>query len=878
MRGVFRLLLAAPALAAGAAPQGARAENAPRAAFDIPAQPLDAALLRFSRQTGLQIIYPFDAVRGLRSSPVRGRLTPERALARMIAGLPLRVAGIDRHMATLAVIPAPRAPSPAAPDAPSSPPETAARPVDGAVPLVRITGPLVVTGRRLSEAPQAIGQGRAGAATAITRAALLSAPSGISGLKMLEQLPGFNVQTDGPLGLYEFGNSVQTRAFNLDQIGFVLDGIPMGRSDAFGGSPIFRYVDNENLAMVEASPGSGDVSLPSYSSLGPIVRYRSIAPDAEPGLFTAQTVGSNALRRNFLRLSTGAVGPVRAYVSRTTLNSDLWRGAGSIDRTHWEGQAVADLGTVGQVRFKVVANDFFDYDSPTLTRADYVSATPDAGGKTGRERGYVGTVATLPETVPGIPYSSPDYAYYYGNAFNRRKDRLYGLTLHFDLAPTARFEIAGYHETKNGAGSSADDYANSQLYYSRQQAAGLAVVAPRGLQYGITALQGQRSGLTLDLALDLGRHAVDLGLWAENDSYHRTQKRLNRANGAPDGAILADEVVYYRRDYRSRRETVQAHIRDRIALDDGKTTLDIGIKMLFLGYRQSGYGDLDSYALADGSPGYGPQTNRATYGEPFLPALGLIRQIGPRTQIFASYAENAALPKAMDSVFSVPSPAPLPAPRAERAHNAEIGIRTSQPRYFAALTAYRTRFDNRIQALEGALPGTNGVVETYYRNVGSVRATGLEFTGTLKPALLHDLAYFNANLAYNIARYRDDLPDGTAIAGNILPDSARWLLLGGMTVEPASWLVANITGKYTSRRFANAINTSSVPGFLIVNAYVDLGDGLSAGPLKAARLRINVDNLFDRDVLSYISQAITDEGEFRPLAPRSVQVTLSARF
>lgn len=43
---------------------------------------------------------------------------------------------------------------------------------------------------------------------AVTRKALLSAPAGISGRKMLKQLPGFNVQTDGALGLYEFGNSV----------------------------------------------------------------------------------------------------------------------------------------------------------------------------------------------------------------------------------------------------------------------------------------------------------------------------------------------------------------------------------------------------------------------------------------------------------------------------------------------------------------------------------------------------------------------------------------------------------------------------------------------------------------------------------------------
>ena len=140
---------------------------------------------------------------------------------------------------------------------------------------------IVVVGRRISQTDIAIGTDEATNTLAVTRDELLSAPSGISGLKMLENLPGFNVQTDGALGLYEFGNSVQVRAFQLSQMGFVLDGIPMGRSDAFGGSPIFRYVDNENLGAVVASPGAGDVSAPTYASLGPIASYSTIRPSEE---------------------------------------------------------------------------------------------------------------------------------------------------------------------------------------------------------------------------------------------------------------------------------------------------------------------------------------------------------------------------------------------------------------------------------------------------------------------------------------------------------------------------------------------------------------------------------------------------------------------
>jgi iron complex outermembrane receptor protein len=110
-------------------------------------------------------------------------------------------------------------------------------------------------------------------------------------------------------------------AYNLDQIGFVVDGIPTGRSDPFGGSPVFRYVDNENLGSVVASAGAGDVSVPSYSSLGPVVRYNSIAPQKKAGLFVSEALGQFNLRRNFIRASTGQLGPISAYVSRTKLTA-----------------------------------------------------------------------------------------------------------------------------------------------------------------------------------------------------------------------------------------------------------------------------------------------------------------------------------------------------------------------------------------------------------------------------------------------------------------------------------------------------------------------------------------------------------------------------
>lgn len=90
--------LAALLALAEAAPAHAQAAGASRQAvlaFDIPAQPLDAALARFGAATGIQVIYDSDISGALRSSSVAGRLTAAAALSRLLrsTGLTPRFTG-----------------------------------------------------------------------------------------------------------------------------------------------------------------------------------------------------------------------------------------------------------------------------------------------------------------------------------------------------------------------------------------------------------------------------------------------------------------------------------------------------------------------------------------------------------------------------------------------------------------------------------------------------------------------------------------------------------------------------------------------------------------------------------------------------------------
>lgn len=737
---------------------------------------------------------------------------------------------------------------------------------------------IVVVGRRVSQTDIAIGTDEATNTIAVTREELLSAPSGISGLKMLESLPGFNVQTDGALGLYEFGNSVQVRAFQLSQMGFVLDGIPMGRSDAFGGSPIFRYVDNENLGSVVASPGAGDVSAPSYSSLGPIASYNTVRPSEEMGGMVAVTVGDFDLQRTFVKLETGDIDGFRAYVSRSKTDSDLWRGPGTIDREHIEAKALYEFGD-SYIQATMVSNDFFDYDSPSAPASTFVSNY------------YYGYQASIPEGCvsadPGVydfngdgtiddsdftpVFTGSNCTSYYEDRINIRDDKLYSLGFGTYLSEDIQLTATAYFEDKDGYGVSPDSYTNSLGIYEDQAAAGLDVVHPRGVQYGLSTVGGEREGLVAGVSWFMGDHKVEFGGWVEQDTYNRTQARLNKTGGSADGDVIWDEVVYYRRDYTAVRDTTQLYLKDTISLLDDDLVLEVGMKSLSIDYSLDGYRDYNDYEI-DGEEGYGPQHVEADYSNNFLPMIGAVYRLNDTDQLFASIAQNYALPAGTDDIFDNAIGFAAEAPKGEESDNIEFGYRTNSENYNGAVAVFYTRFDNRLIASSVLNPAT-GQPETFYVNAGASKAYGIEFSGVFQPEMFDRELYFNANVSYKKATLVDGF--GSNPAGSQLPDSPEWLATGGVTYEPTEWLVANFSAKYTDTRYTDFNETYELKSYLVAQAYVDIGGPNSFGMPENMRLRFNVDNVFDKQVMSF---GFTGSSFGRPLSPRTFQATLTVDF
>src|SRR6185436_16714885 len=62
------------------------APQTPITRFDIQAGPLDTVLNTFQKVTGLQVLVPLEAIRGIVSPGVSGVFAPEQALKQILAG------------------------------------------------------------------------------------------------------------------------------------------------------------------------------------------------------------------------------------------------------------------------------------------------------------------------------------------------------------------------------------------------------------------------------------------------------------------------------------------------------------------------------------------------------------------------------------------------------------------------------------------------------------------------------------------------------------------------------------------------------------------------------------------------------------------------
>lgn len=703
------------------------------------------------------------------------------------------------------------------------------------------------------DAISVVGTGQTRQVQALGKDDLAREAAGASPLKAVAKLPGVNFQSADPWGNYEWSTKLSIRGFSQQQLGFTLDGIPLGDM-SYGnhnGLHIGRAVISENLTGTELSQGSGAIDTASTGNLGGTLRFFTGDPNAEFGVRVAQTLGSESTTRTFVRMDSGEHNGFSAYVSGAWHDADKWKGEGPQRNAQFNAKAVYATDTLKLTGYAATSR---------RRETDYADLSLESARRLGYDwDNYAGDWQRAIDAANGIfsgGVNSLDDAYYIARGV--RDDDLLSFTA--DWSPTTDLSLAAtaYYHRNEGQGHWATPYSASPTVPIRM----------RTTEYDI-----ERTGLMPNLTWQIGDHRLQAGLWLEKNA-HGVQRNFYdlRLDTPPD------DIFFYRnpdaRVFRQRfdTDTRQFYVLDHMELVDGRLAVDAGFK----GTRV----EVDGRNLIGTRAG-----GRLVAQDNFQPQLGARWRINDTEEVFGSYAENMSAYRtgvngphstsqiAFDAVKDTLEP--------ETSRTFELGVRSSREKFDASLAVYSVDFENRLLAIAQC----SGIVgcASAFANVGDVRTRGAEAVFQLKPMV--GLVWYNS-LSWNDSEYASDYLDGVnviATDGKQVVDSPK-KMFASEVVWAKDGLSLQLGAKYTDRRYISYLNDSSVPGFWIADAGASY-EWTSLGFVDSFKLKLDVTNLLDKEYFSSLGTngfVVSDPNGLNYTlmagAPRQVFLTAELRF
>lgn len=704
------------------------------------------------------------------------------------------------------------------------------------------------------------GRGVPQAATALDPVVLQRAVPGTSPLRLLDRIPGANVQTSDPFGQYEWANRITIRGFQSQQIGQTLDGITLGDMSYgnYNGLGIVRAVDPDQLAGVAVLQGSAALGTASSNSLGGVIAYRSADPADRGGVTLRQMAGSAAARRSAVQLESGLQQLGRGVVAKgavtlSRLDSDKWKGTGERfspfpyggallfgqgglfgARLNWRDQLNAK-GVVFAGRQRVTA--FYTYaDGKEHGYADLSLDRWRAEG-----RGW-DQYATWPAAQAGATGADRDAAYFHGSLGARRNH--FGYVRADLVLGRVTAAVTPYLHVDRGAGDWFAPSYGSPLY-------------PDPIMFRQTQYAAERLGTLAHLRLPLGASQLEVGGWLETNDADQRRPRFRLRDYATGPAVDFGTVLRLDFDRTARLTTAMAYARHDVQAANGRLRLSYGAKWMRLGARFTNNGNTPTNGVVAatfgdaGRPGLELPTRTG-----LLPQVGAVWQLRDGLELFANGAENVnALPYNPVSGIYGTSPAGFATVaatvRPERARTVEGGVRWHGRRAQAALALYRIGYANRLVPLT-VCPATS-TCNASFANVGSVTSRGAEFTGQWQARAWLQVW---GSASWNAATYDDDYV-GNQQTGAVVPargrdviDAPRLLASAGLRASVGA-LYAEVGGRYTDRRALSIVNDVWVPDFLVADATLGWRAGRVAG-LREATVQLVVQNLADANYIATI--------------------------
>ncbi len=716
---------------------------------------------------------------------------------------------------------------------------------------------------------------------------------GTSPLKAIEKLPGVNFQAADPFGAYEWAVRISLRGFNQNQLGFTLDGVPLGDM-SYGnvnGLHISRAIISENVARTDVAQGAGALGTASTSNLGGTIEFFSDRPRDTANVTGGGTYGSNNTYRAFARIDSGDLGGgLKGYLSYGYLTTDKWKGDG-VQRQHQaNGKIVKDLGTLGSLSAFLNFSDRREQDYQDLSldiirrrglRNDNIADNYPLAlqiAKVAQNQAAVAAGAAQPWAGVGTAFpagfGTVDDAYY--DAGGLRRDYLGGVTFDAHLTPGLSLTTTGYYHDNMGQGSWITPYSPTPA--GAANADGSPITARSPLGFRTTEYAIKRGGALSNLAYETGANTLELGGWYETNIF--TQSR--RFYGMTDSATPNRDVLEFQKnpyltqwDGKYTTDTIQYHVGDTLRLADGRVVLNAGWK---------GFHVINRAIMlpATTSP---LAVGRIDAKDWFQPQAGILFNLAPGAELFADYKENvrAYVSSATTGPFST-TQAGFNAIRdqlkPERSKTAEGGLRFRQGPIQASAVGYYIDFSNRLLGFANGA-GIIGNPATL-NNVGSVRTYGAEVAVNYR--VVTPLSLF-ASYSYNKSKYADDVlaANGAVLVatdGRMAVDSPEHMLKGEIVLDHAGF-TARAGADYMSKRYFTYLNDQSVPGRVLVDASIGYRfEG--EGPLHGIAIEGSVTNLTDKTYVSTIgSNGFTASGDNQTLlagAPRQVFVSVKKGF
>lgn len=697
-----------------------------------------------------------------------------------------------------------------------------------------------------------LGEGQSRQVQNITRKDLVQATPGTSPLKTLEKLPGVSFQSADPFGSYEWSSRFSIRGFSQNQLGFTLDGVPLGDM-SYGnnnGLHISRAISTENIGRVTLSQGAGSLATASSSNLGGTVQFFSSEPSEEFALTGEQTFGSNKTSHTFARVDTGMFGTgTKLYLSATRHRTEKTKGTGGQDQDQFNAKLVQNLG---ESRLSIFWNTSdrkeVDYQDMSLEMTkrlgyDWDNYAPDWNRAVNAAKGiYTGGVNNL------------DDAYYQGSGL--RKDSLAGATLSLNLADGIEWKTVAYHHSNEGQG---------HWYTPYTPTSASVPISIRTTEYTIS-----RNGIISDINIDAGANFLKAGVWVEDSNHTLTRNFYAAVDGRDTNYFLRNPFsTGFKQNFDTK--TTQFYVQDTLELLNGALALNFGFKTPKI--------EIGSVNVV-GSRSAGNLTAKKS----FLPQVGVKFNVTKDDEVFASITENMrAFQPGVSGPFSQSQTAfnsSVNSLKPETSTSLDLGYRFKRSDFQGSVALYHVDFDDRLLNVANC-PGIVGCPNTFV-NVGKVSTNGLEAVGILK--LSKDWSWFNS-YTYNDSQYKSNYLDKVvvAVAGKQVVDAPKTMFNTELAIEDGAWF-ARLGAKYTGERYYTYLNDASVPAYWVSNFAVGYKQKSFAG-LKDVSVQLNVTNLMNKQYYSTIGSngfvASDPKGEYATLltgAPRQFFISLSAKL